>query len=588
MYQPILEQHLLSIRTFEKKANRIGMLRLFAILIALGSVAYHLKFGSSYLLIVAAVCVALFLVLIKVHDKIKKQLQLFQALRDINLEEIKIQQRDFNWRDGGDDFADAHHLYAYDLDIFGKSSLFQYIQRTATPQGRKCMASLLKNEAQSFDIREQQEAVKELTPAIDWRQKFYARARIADDLRKLEVELIKWCKSDSNDIPMLTKLIGFIGPILFIASLAAFISTKSALWFKITTFIFFSNIAALVSILKRIKSELGALERVELVLQQLSEMAALFETLAVSSKKLVEIKNTLQYHQSKASEEITRLGRLFNSMSSIQNLIGAAVFNGTALYHVHTFRALIKWKRNHAEPMQNWINALGELEAISSLAQFAFDNSTFAFPVITADGSFSFEELGHPLIAGSKRINNSIDLSRNPFVLLTGSNMSGKSTFLRTLGVNMALANCGSVVCAKSARLQPLKILASMRLSDSLADDASYFFAEVERLSHIFDQIEKTKSFVLLDEILRGTNSDDKRNGTIAIIRKLILKKATGVLATHDLEVCQLTNEFPEYLSNKCFEVEIVNNDLSFDYKLREGICKNKSATFLMQKKGVI
>jgi ABC-type multidrug transport system fused ATPase/permease subunit len=588
MYQTILEDHLLSIKTFEKKANRIGMLRLIAILIALGSVAYHFKFGSSYLPVVAAVCVVLFLVLIKVHDRIKKQRQLFQVLRDINLEEIKIQQRDFNWRDGGDDFADAHHLYAHDLDIFGKNSLFQYIQRTATPGGRRSMAALLKNEVTAFDITEQQEAIKELAPALDWRQKFYARARIAEDLRRLEMELIKWCKSDSNDIPKLTTLMAFVGPILFIASLAVFISTKSTLWFKITIFIFFSNISALVSIVKRIKSELGALERVEVVLQQLSEMAALYENLNVSSKKLTEIKSILQYNQSKASEEINRLGRLFNSMSSIQNLIGAAIFNGTALYHVHTFRALLKWKKNHTEAMQNWINSLGELESISSLAQFAFDNPNFAFPEITNDGSFYFEALGHPLIAGHKRIDNSIDLSKNPFVLLTGSNMSGKSTFLRTLGVNMALANCGSVVCAKNAKLQPLKILASMRLSDSLADDASYFFAEVERLSQIFDQIEKTKSFVLLDEILRGTNSDDKRNGTIAIIRKLILKKATGVLATHDLEVCQLTNEFTDYLSNKCFEVEILNNDLAFDYKLRDGICKNKSATFLMQKKGVI
>lgn len=166
--------------------------------------------------------------------------------------------------------------------------------------------------------------------------------------------------------------------------------------------------------------------------------------------------------------------------------------------------------------------------------------------------------------------------------------MSGKSTFLRSLGINMVLAGIGSVVCASSASIHPLPILVSMRLSDSLADNESYFYAEIKRLKQIMNCLEKERSFVLLDEILRGTNSDDKRNGTVEVIKKMIQKNAIGAIATHDIEVCLTTNTYPQQLINKCFEAQIIDNDLYFDFKLRDGVCKNRSASFLMQKMGVI
>jgi DNA mismatch repair ATPase MutS len=185
-------------------------------------------------------------------------------------------------------------------------------------------------------------------------------------------------------------------------------------------------------------------------------------------------------------------------------------------------------------------------------------------------------------------VTNSVDFAQKSFIILTGSNMSGKSTFLRTLGINLVLANAGSPVCAHSASVHPMDILVSMRLSDSLSDSESYFFAEVKRLKEIMDELDNHRCFILLDEILRGTNSDDKRTGTIEVVRNVIAKKAIGAIATHDLEVCNTTDEFPETLVNKCFEVEIKDNELHFDYRLRDGICQNKSATFLMKKMGVI
>ncbi len=231
---------------------------------------------------------------------------------------------------------------------------------------------------------------------------------------------------------------------------------------------------------------------------------------------------------------------------------------------------------------------MGEFEALNSLANFSYNNSKFTFPNLNNNFEISFSELGHPLIAEEKRICNDVEFIDNRFIILTGSNMSGKSTFLRTLGINMILAGTGSPVCSSNASIHPLDVIVSMRQSDSLADSESYFFAEVKRLKHIMNALDKKVCFVLLDEILRGTNSDDKRHGTIEVIKKILNKNAIGAIATHDMEICKTTEEFPNILTNKCFEVEIINNDLSFDYKLRDGICKNKSATFLMKKMEVI
>ena len=228
------------------------------------------------------------------------------------------------------------------------------------------------------------------------------------------------------------------------------------------------------------------------------------------------------------------------------------------------------------------------METLQSLANFSYNNPDFCFPMLNNDYEVAFTHMSHPLLKVNHRVSNDVTFQPQSFIILTGSNMSGKSTFLRSLGINMILVRMGSVVCASQATIHPMPILVSMRLSDSLSDSESYFYAEIKRLKQIMDALDNQRAFVLLDEILRGTNSDDKRSGTVEVIHKMIQKKAIGAIATHDIEVCLTADEFPNQLINKCFEVTIENNDLHFDYVLRDGICKNKSATFLMKKIGVI
>ena len=271
----------------------------------------------------------------------------------------------------------------------------------------------------------------------------------------------------------------------------------------------------------------------------------------------------------------------------MNNVFGAALLNGVMLYHFQALKSLFNWKKEHSGLIVLWLDVIAETEALSSFANLYYNNPDFTFPVLNTENKIEFKNLAHPLLKKDGRIGNDINFKPD-FIILTGSNMSGKSTFLRSLGINMVLTGAGAPVCSEKAEVHPLPVLVSMRLSDSLSDSESYFFAEVKRLRFIMDELKEKKAFVLLDEILRGTNSDDKRTGTIKVIKKMIALSATGAIATHDIEVCALTDEYPQKLINRCFEAQIENNELYFDYRLRDGICKNKSATFLMEKMGVI
>jgi DNA mismatch repair ATPase MutS len=249
---------------------------------------------------------------------------------------------------------------------------------------------------------------------------------------------------------------------------------------------------------------------------------------------------------------------------------------------------LFSWKNRYSGSLKTWLETIGEAESINSIANFRFNNPGYCFPEINTAFEIGFKNAGHPLIPAEKRICNDVQFHKNYLMILSGSNMSGKSTFLRTIGINMVLSGAGAPVCASAATVHCLPLYTSMRLSDSLTENESYFFAEIKRLQWIRNTLDRQVVFVLLDEILRGTNSDDKQHGTIKIIKKLTEQKAIGVLATHDLEVCAMALEDPLHLFNKCFEVEIIRNNLHFDYQLRDGFCKNRSASFLMEKLGII
>lgn len=587
-YQSKVVHYTETLHKTNKKYNSISILRLLSIFICLYLGFYYIKTNEILYLTGAFIFFIGFVFLMRFHSHLSFQKQLTAAILKINENEITYLKREKIPFENGIEFNDFHHPYAYDLDIFGDYSLFQNLNRTATFIGKKTLANRLLRQLPNKIILENQEAISELRSKIDWRQDLQALAAVSTDTKESYFYLINWKSIKNNKLPKALIFISVILPIVFFGLLATYFITSKTILLSYLTYVFIANLIVLGRSLKQIQSEIAKADNIDKIIKQYSLLVKKIEEENFQSKKLIGLQKQLVFKNATASRHLKDLSELFSRMDTIGNFVTAILFNGTFLFNLHVLRSLLKWKENYSEELEKWIDVIGEFEALSSLANLAYNNNDFVFPEINSEYKISFRNLSHPLLNPTTRVGNDTHFYPESFMILTGSNMSGKSTFLRSLGINMVLGGIGSVVCASEATIHPLPVLVSMRLSDSLADSESYFFAEIKRLKQIMDVLEEKPAFVLLDEILRGTNSDDKRNGTIEVVKKIITKKAIGAIATHDIEVCLTTNEYPEILTNQCFEVEIKDNDLHFDYKLRNGICKNKSATFLMQKMGVI
>lgn len=585
-YKEIHQKHSYKYSVLSKKSNVIALFRFLTILVFIGSVYKYLQTTNTVYVYTAIGFLFLFFALLKYHFKIGFKKKVQKALMLINAEEISyIEKRELPFKNGND-FKEIEHPYAIDLDIFGEDSLYQNINRTATYIGSKKLAKRLLNTLPDDKIITHQKAIKELSEKINWRQKYKALAMISKDSKQSYQNLKEWLGKDEKPISNIVLFLSYLLPFLLVVSIVLQVFFNVSYTMSIVIFILNLVLVSMQS--KRIKQEITISDAIDETIGHYGLMLQQIEQHKFESKKLKELQTKLTEKSVKASEEFKKLSRLFSGMETFLNLFASPLFNGMFAYHIHLLHALIKWKKSNRKNIQQWLEVMGEFEVLNSFANFSYNNPNFTFPKVVNNYELSFINVGHPLLNESKRICNDITLLNNHFRILTGSNMSGKSTFLRTLGINMVLFKSGAPICATKASIHPLPIWVSMRLNDSLANNESYFFAEVKRLKQITEALENEKCFVLLDEILRGTNSDDKRNGTLQVIEKLIAKQAMGIIATHDLEVCKITQKYPKTLQNNYFEVEIVNDELYFDYKLRKGICQNKSATFLMKKMGVI
>ncbi|OAB26932.1 MutS domain V [Flavobacterium fryxellicola] len=577
-----------ALTAINKKYNSISVLRLLTIVLFFISSYYYIKTSEIIFVVASIVLFGAFVILMRVHSKLVFEKQVNQALFDINENEIKYRERNKIPFENGQEFNDFNHPYAYDLDVFGEHSLFQNLNRTATFIGKKTLANQLLSLAPNKEIIRNQQAVKELSNKLDWRQEFLAFAKIGNDSQSNYETLLQWSTFNSTQLSKISVFISYFSPLLFLGFLIAYAVTSNIVFVSVLSYLFVFHLIVLGRFMKRIQSEIANSTNIDKTIHQYSLLLQKIEEETFQSEKLIGLQQKLLFKKEKASIHLKQLAGLFSKMDSISNFVTAIVFNGTFLFNLHVLKSLIQWKNDHAEALEEWLEVIGELEMLNSLANMSYNNPEFVYPTLNTNFEIDFTDLSHPLLNEKTRIGNDVCFHPENFMILTGSNMSGKSTFLRSLGINMVLSGMGSPVCASQATVHPLPVLVSMRLSDSLSDSESYFFAEIKRLKQIMDELENKPAFVLLDEILRGTNSDDKRNGTIEVVKKVIGKNAVGAIATHDIEVCLMTNDYPAVLTNKCFEVEIVNNDLHFDYKLRDGICKNRSATFLMKKMGVI
>ncbi len=580
---------------FHQKAHQIkqqltwlSSVRLFSFLLSVYLIYRSTQTGSVITIVASGFLLIAFFLLIRWYDKLQQQKQFYTALVKWNEKEVQFLQTNQSPYDTGKEYENPHHPYSYDLDLFSDGGLFSYINRCSTSFGKEALAKDLLH-PDVAKIIEKQQAAKELSGKLDFRQKLYAHGSLHESKKKDLDRLMLWIDEDQKLIGTALYYVLMLFPVATIGSLIYYFFTEQEVAFSLFTKLFVVNLIIAGAFTRKITSQLSVSTSVTKILKNYSNQLQLIEQENFQSTLLKQYQQELNQQGQSAFLQIGRLAALFNYLETVVNLVVSLFLNGLLLFHVHVLYRLGIWKKLQAHAVKGWLQIIGKLEALSSLGNLHYNNPSFCFPEVKNQPSFKAKDLGHVLVSPAKRICNDVSFNNQKFVVLTGSNMSGKSTFLRTLGTNLVLAKAGSVACATAFEFYPFDVFVSMRITDSLQDSESLFYAELKRLQSIIRSLEQHRhTLVILDEILRGTNSNDKRNGTIGLIRKMAGFNTFGIIATHDLVVADLIKEYPDFIGNKAFESAIINDELLFDYKLKDGVCNTLSASYLMKKMDII
>ncbi len=533
--------------------------------------------------------VIVFLYLLKRHQAIRRKRDYAHHLVFVNQDEAARIERKFTRTETGNEFASVTHPYTSDLDVFGPHSLFRLLNRTHTLPGAKRLAEWLQHPAPAETIRFRQQAVAEVTPLFDWRQQFEAIAYLNPDVSKSPDELLSWATGETVPIPGYLNAVRWLLPavtgVIFGCWLAGLVPGLAVTGTLFLHSLVLSQVAARVKALN---------EQTHTMARALSTYRDLFQHIehqSVQATQLRQIQIHLSSGTQSASVAIAKLSRLTENLSFRQNPYFYLLFGLPTLWDVHYLIGLENWRKQYGQQLSGWFGALGDLEALNSLAGLAFAHPDYTLPIIQED-TIHLDTLlaAHPMLVPGKAVANSLKLTgAGQTVLITGSNMSGKSTFLRTLGANVVLALAGSVVSAERFICSPMQLFTSMRTQDSLEESTSSFYAELKRLQTLIRMANAPNQLPILyflDEILKGTNSADRHRGAEALIRQLHRTTASGFVSTHDLELGQLGNE-EDFVRNYHFQSDIREGELLFDYRLRDGICASFNASQLMQAIGI-
>ena len=536
-----------------------------------------------------AVTMLPFLALVKYHNRLFHRKDYLEKEAEINRQELAALALDTSAFNDGAEYIHPGHLYAFDLDVYGPHSLFQCFNRTSTQPGRTRLAAWLGQHLEDkAEIEDRQAAVRELSALTDFRQRFRILGLLHKGKSADESELQAWAASPTTFrnrilLRLLPYVVGGANALSLLLVLTGVMpaSDWGTLWiaFVILSFLFTGKITKVQNVYGKKLQILGTYAR----------LLRLMDGQPLEAPLLRDIKE----ESSRASHAILRLNKLMNELDQRNNYLMYTVLNGTFFWEIWQIMRIERWKEHHAASLPAWLNAIGRMDALLSLATFAHNHPDYAYPTLIdpADEAFRFRAtaLGHPLMPADRCVRNDFGMTRRPeFIIITGANMAGKSTYLRTVGINYLLACIGAPVCATEMELTPVRLITSLRTSDSLTDNESYFFAELKRLKLIIDKLQQgERLFIILDEILKGTNSTDKQKGSLALIRQFMTLQANGIIATHDLALGTLADAFPGQIHNRCFEADITGDTLTFSYRLREGVAQNMNACFLMGKMGI-
>lgn len=572
-----------------KKDSRISVGRTLLFIMAVAGFVYFANEREGlYMLIILLLFIVAFPILIRYHNKIKAKRNHLLNLRQINLDEIKRLNNHLKEFDSGDKYKDREHPYTGDLDIFGEHSLFQMINRSNTSRGRDKVALWLKSSAKREEIMQRQESVKELIKDLDWNQSFQAH-RMESRAREEDTEtLLNWVREPAVILQKNTYLAASrIMPMITIAAIIAYYMFDSSGILPIAAIIV--NGFILWSTAKPASATHKKTSQGVSVLKAYLGMIKMIEKKDFDAPMNRRFKQTLHAEQTVASKEIKKLGYILDNFDARGNLF-YHILNIILLLDIYWLLRAEQWKRSINADIELWFDAVNNFEALVSIAGFTYSNPDYTFPEISEQPYvFAAQQLGHCLIDREERVCNDFSMEgRGTINIITGSNMSGKSTFLRTVGINAVLALMGAPVCATKLTLSEMQVFTSMRTQDSLEENVSSFYAELRRLRQLLEYLKMPEKPVLfmLDEILKGTNSQDRHHGATSLIKQLSKLDASGFVSTHDLALGKLEEELPT-VKNYSFSSTIENDEIYFDYKLYKGICKSFNASKLMAKMGI-
>ncbi len=611
VFQEKISSHQHNAGLLKKQVQRWAVLRILFFIVALILLFYLANERQSGWVIALLIFTPLaFAYLIRKHRVYKEQYGIAQILVDLNRQELQRLQHKFDGMPNGQDHHMAMHAYHPDLDIFGRHSLFQLLNRAATPGGEAMLAYWLSTPANPQVIMARQEAVQELAPMLDWRQQFTAVGQYYRKAHATLEPLLSWLQTPNVVLPRTLYRVAFATlPPLSVLLILAFLFLDISFYWIIGAAVVNSLVVYRLAPIAKVTEE--AAYNSLTILKGSGGMIKLLEDGSWKSPYLQELQKNFHQQDRKVSLQIRELSRILDGLESRSNGF-YMVLNSLFLQDLYWMLRAERWKQRVKAELEIWFEALYAWEALNSMAGLSFSEPAWPFPEISpaAEHLFDAQALGHPLLPAGRVTNDFTMKGKGEIVLITGSNMAGKSTFLRTVGINTVMALAGAPVCASHLRISCMQVFTSMRTQDSLAENVSSFYAELQRLRQLLrllhaGAVQTGNGFILqgqeppmppdaradlpilflLDEILKGTNSADRHKGAAALIRQLQGLNASGLISTHDLDLGQTASGAG--LRNYSFNSEVVGQEILFNYKLEPGLCNSFNASALMAKMGI-
>ena len=574
----------------KKQIFRISMLRLTLFIAGVAGIYF---FFSQTPLLIVCICLTFLplFILVKIHNRFFIRKEWLETQARIIQEELQALSGDYSSFEDGKEYVNPEHPYSFDLDIFGRRSLFQSINRTCTFFGKDRLAKWLQNHLhEKTSIEKRQEMVREISEHTLFREQFRVAGLVHHGQSSDGEKIQAWSQSPAQYlhagwVKAFIWGVPVINSLLLITSLAGWTSFS---WLGLSFGIFLVLSFGIIKRATYIQETYGKQLK---SLNGYARLIALAKAENWKSAGMQELMERFNLNGQSPIQALQQLSKELDRLDLRNNQFLYVLLEGSIFFQLQEIVRIERWKARYGQHISKWLETVGELDALCSLGTFAYNHPQYTYPELT-EKPFCFlaTQMGHPLMPASQCVKNDATIPSRPFFLIiTGANMAGKSTYLRTIGVNYLLACIGAPVCCERLKLYPNQLITSLRTSDSLSDNESYFFAELKRLKRIIDLLNQGQQlFIILDEILKGTNSMDKQKGSFDLIRQFMQLKANGIIATHDLLLGSLIKQFPEEIRNYCFEADIKENELTFSYKLREGVAQNMNACFLMKKMGII